>query len=598
MISGTILHRLRDWALTSPEAPAQSYKSEKGIWKTLSAQEYYERTQSLAYYLESEGFGEKDIGAIFSYNCKEWPQTELAMGLIRMKCVGLYPNSVTKEVHYILNHTQASLIAVQNEEYFKKLVLEGYQIPACVRKIIVFEGKADFSPLAISFEEVLKRGRSLMSAKNINTYLERLDVHEPAFLIYTSGTTGNPKGAMLSHDNLVFASDLVIKRWQLPFQSGSLFSFLPMCHIAEQLHSVGVGISQRYLTYYCTKFDNVSTELLEAEPTLLLCVPRVWEKMMEKVQLTISHAPLMRKALATWAIWQGGDKMKSKFEDRSRGRIAQVADFLAAQLVLSKVRKKMGLGRATILASGAAPLPAHVSRWFRSIGLEILECYGMTETTAVISITLPGKDCAGTVGKPLDGCEFKFAPDGEIWTKGRHIFLGYYKDPENTAATLEDGWLKTGDLGEWTKEGYVKIRGRKREIMKTSGGKMIAPVPIEEQLKVAEFISQVCLVGDNRKYLSALITLAEGTLKQLNDKKAKIEKGLIIDQEILTKVKAEIARVNQSLSSYEQVKKFAVLDREFSIVEGEMTPTMKMKRSTIESRFKTVIDGFYAAEDV
>lgn len=602
MLSQTVLHRLRDWAKTSPDSKAQAFKTGQGHWSYVTAFEYLENVVSFSEYLRSEGYSKDEVGAIFSYNCKEWPQAELGLSLYGMKFVGLYPNAIGKECHYILNHTKSSILLVQNEEYFRRLTADGLGIPQTIKRVVVFEGPAQFSPIAVSFKDALEKGRKRLAEKGLSrevlfettdTYLSKIDPLAPAFLIYTSGTTGNPKGAMLTHDNLAFTSDLVIKRWELPFQTGSLFSFLPMCHIAEQLHSVGVGISQRYLVYYCTKFDNVAVELAEAEPTLLLCVPRVWEKMMEKVQLTISKSPTLRKALANAALWSGGEKAKIRLGQTKPNALVNTAHGVFEKIVLSKVRKKMGLGKATLLASGAAPLPAHVSRWFRSLGLEILECYGMTESTGVISITLPGKDCAGTTGRPLEDCEFQLASDGEIMSKGRNIFMGYYQDPENTKATLENGWLKTGDLGEWTPDGYLRIVGRKREILKTSGGKMIAPVPIEEKLKEADFISQVCLVGDNRKFLSALITLSEGYLKELLDSKVPVENGFLQDGKVLDRVKAEITRVNGGLSNYEQVKKFAVLDREFSILEGEMTPTMKMKRNVIEKRFQNAIESFY-----
>jgi long-chain acyl-CoA synthetase len=210
-----------------------------------------------------------------------------------------------------------------------------------------------------------------------------------------------------------------------------------------------------------------------------------------------------------------------------------------------------------------------------------------------VSITLPNRECAGTVGQPLEGCEFRLSEDGEILSKGRHVFLGYFKNPEGTAETLKEGWFYTGDLGKWNDEGLLQIVGRKREIMKTSGGKMVAPVPIEEKLKVSNFISQVCMVGDNKKYFSALVTLSEAVIADLKTKPNAFEGGILKDPEMFAQVKAEFDRVNSTLASYEQIKKFAVIDREFSIADQEMTPTMKMKRSIIEKNFASLINSFY-----
>lgn len=592
-MSSTVLHRLSDWARATPHAPAQRYKV-GAQWKTLTAREYLDRVFHLALYLESCGVKPGEIVSILAYNSKEWVHTELATMLIRGWSAGLYPNSTTKDIHYVLNHTQACVLAVQNKEYFSKVVADGKTLPSTIRFILVFDGDTSISPKAISYDQAIEEGKKLAQGRKLEDYLAKIDPFGPAFMIYTSGTTGNPKGAILSHDNLTFTSDQIAKRWKLPYGNGSLFSFLPLCHIAEKLHSIGVGITQRYLTSYCTKFENVATELGEVEPSLLLCVPRVWEKMMEGVISKIEKGSGLKKNLAVWALGVGKRVAEAKFGRRSPSPIDALALPVADKLVLSKVRKALGLGKAELLASGASPLPAHVSKWFRSLGLEIFECYGLTESTGMVSITLPGVDCAGTVGKPLEATEFKLAEDGEICSKGRHIFLGYHKDEANTKATLVDGWLHTGDLGEWNSAGLLRIVGRKKEIMKTSGGKMIAPVPIEEKLKEAPLISQAALVGDNRKYLSALVTLSESVLADLKAKPGAMKDGVVVDPDTLKRVQGEFDRVNQTLASFEQVKKFTVIDREFSINDGEMTPTMKMKRNVIEQRFRPLIDQMYS----
>lgn len=592
-MSATVLHRLSDWSKATPHVPAQRYKV-NGQWKTLTAREYMERVFHLALYLESCGIKPGEIGAILSYNCMEWVHMELALMLIRATSAGLYPNSTSKDIHYVLGHTAATMLTVQNKDYFKKITADGKELPAAIRLVIVFDGDTSISPKAVSYAKALEEGKKLSAGRTVDEFLAKIDPFALAFLVYTSGTTGNPKGAMLSHDNLTFTSDQIVNRWKLPFAGASLFSFLPLCHIAEKLHSIGVGISQRYMVNYCTKFENVATELCETEPSLLLCVPRVWEKMMEGVVSKLEKGTGVKKKLAVWALALGKRVNAAKVERKSVSPLDALQYPIADKLVLGKIRKALGLGKAFLLASGAAPLPAHVSRWFRGIGLEIVECYGLTESTGMVSITVLGTDCAGTVGKPLEGCEFKLGDDGEILSKGRHIFLGYLHDEVNTKATIVDGWLHTGDLGEWTPAGLLRIVGRKKEIMKTSGGKMIAPVPIEEKLKEANFISQVSLVGDNRKYLSALITLSESALNDLKGKAGATKDGVVLDPETLKKVQEQFDRVNKTLASFEQVKKFKVIDREFSIDAGEMTPTMKMKRNVIEQRFRPLIDEMYS----
>ncbi|MGK3966409.1 long-chain fatty acid--CoA ligase [Sorangium sp. So ce118] len=596
----TVLHRLDQWANESPDAPAQRYRSQ-GQWKTLTAREYRDRVYHLALFIESRGFDASQIGAILSYNCPQWVHVDLAALLVGGKSAGLYPNSTAKDIQYILSHTEATLLSVQNKEYYQKISAGGGEsdVPEGVRWVLVFEGDASFSPKAISYEQALAEGRALAQqpgAKKYADYLAKIDPNAGAFLIYTSGTTGNPKGAMLSHHNLAYTSDIASKYWGLPLARGSMFSFLPLCHIAEKLQSVGVGITKRSTVNFCSKFENVATELPDVQPTLLLCVPRLWEKMMEGVMAKVRGGKGAKKKLAEWAFSVGARVAEAKFAQRAPSPLDLVQLKLADKLVLSKVRTALGLSKAEVIASGAAALAPHITRWFRALGLDILEAFGQTESTGIISMTEPGVESAGTVGKPVPGVEFKLADDGELLTRGPHVFMGYFKDEAATQAALEGGWLHTGDLGEWNERGQLKIRGRKKEILKTSGGKMIAPLPIEERLKAAEIISQVCMVGDGRKYISALITLTEGKLAELKDRGALNGDAAITSPEVVNQVKVHIDSLNAGLASFEQIKKFTVLGREFSVQDGEMTPTLKMKRNVIEQRFRGVIDQMYAGE--
>ncbi len=600
----TVLHRLNRWAQESPESVAQRTRTASGDWKPITAREFRDRVYHLALFLRSRGVDASSASCILAYNSPEWVHLDLAALLLRAKSAGLYPNSTAKDIHYILTHTEASVLGVQNKEYFAKIGAGGTPLSDRVKLVIVFDGDTSVSPSAVAYSKAIEEGRKLAvereafagsggGAPSFEKFLAEIDPKEGAFLIYTSGTTGNPKGALLSHENLAYTSDVAVKVWGMPFARGSMFSFLPLCHIAEKLQNVGVGISMRYASSFCTKFENVAKELPEVQPTLLLCVPRLWEKMMEGVMTKVRGGKGLKKHLAVWALDVGAKVADAKYSGRAANPLHLLQLKLADKLVLSKVRQAMGLGRAELLASGAAALPPHVSKWFRSLGLEILEDFGQTESTGVICMTQPGVESAGTVGKAVPGLEFTLAADGEILTRGRHVFVGYFKEPEATAQTLVDGWLHTGDLGELDSRGLVRIRGRKKEIMKTSGGKMIAPLPIEERLKAAEIISQVCMVGDGRKYVSALITLTESGIATLQSRRNGVDGDVVVDQTILTEVRRSVDEVNRSLASYEQIKQFTVISREFSIADGEMTPTLKMKRNVIETRFRPVIDRMY-----
>jgi long-chain acyl-CoA synthetase len=598
----TMLHRLAEWANSEPKAIAQAYKK-NGEWKPITAREYCDRVYWLALFLESKGMTSQDAGTILSYNRPEWVHMDLAMLLVGAKSAGIYPNSTAKDIHYILNHTETKFLSVENKEYFNKITGEDGKtpVPASVKFVLVFDGDTSIAPNAIAYEDAVAQGRKIaetQGARKLDDYLKRLDPHAGVMMIYTSGTTGNPKGALLSHDNLLYTTEKGIKHWKLKAGGGNLFSFLPLCHIAEKLQNIGGGIGLRYTVTFCSKFENVSLELPEVQPTLLLCVPRLWEKMMEGVLKKVSQGKGAKKYLAIWAL----DIGKTVFEKRLHGEkvspfeVAQLK--IAEKLVLGKIRQALGIEKATALVSGAAVLPVHVCRWFRSLGLDIMECFGQTESTGVICMTENGGiDSAGTVGQVVEGMEMKLMPDGEILTRGRHVFVGYFKDPEATARTLSEGWLVTGDLAEINSRGLVQIKGRKKEILKTSGGKMVAPLPIEEKLKASPIISQVCMVGDGRKFLAALLTLSETKLEELTQAHGELKGVVITLPSVVSEVKKCVDELNADLAGYEQIKKFAILTKEFSIVDGEMTPTLKMKRNVIESRYQKIIEQFYASAD-
>lgn len=599
----TVLHRLNAWASAAPHDVAQRFKRD-GQWVSISAREFRDRVYYLTVFLESRGLAPAGSSVILSYNCPEWVHFDLAALLVGARSAGIYPNSTPRDIQFILSHTEASVLAVQNRDYFNRITGgSGDGLPRHVQLVVVFDGDTSIASNAIAYADAVAEGKRLVEsgrAPRMQEYLDRIDPHAAAIIIYTSGTTGSAKGALLSHDNLVFASDVVSDYWHLPFGRGTVFSFLPLCHVAEKLQNVGIGISRRYAVNFCSRFENVSKELTEVQPTLLLCVPRVWEKMMEGVLSEIRRSTGLKKRLSSWALDVGARVAEARFSGRRAAVLDLVQFAVARTLVISKMKRALGLGRAELAASGAAALPPHVARWFRSLDIEILEDFGQTETTGILCMTEPGVDSAGSVGKPIPGLEFAIAADGEILTRGRHVFVGYFKDAAATAAVrTNDGWLHTGDLGEWDARGLVRIRGRKKEVLKTSGGKMVAPVPIEDRLREYPLIGQACMVGDGRKFLAALITLSESMLAELRTREPFALQGRVVRHpSTLAEIKKVVDEVNQSLAQYERIKRFVVISREFSVSEGEMTPTLKMKRSVIEVRFRDVIDAMYSGSEV
>jgi long-chain acyl-CoA synthetase len=329
----TILHRLSQWAKEAPEDPAQVYQ-ESGEWKTITARELCNRVYYLALFLESRGFSPADAGAIFSYNCPEWVQLDLANVLRGARSAGLYPNSAPRDIRFILEHTEAAILGVQNEEYFKKLG----PLPESIRLVIVFDGDAKLHPRAVTFAAAIEEGGRIARApekKKLSEFLGALDPHAGLFMIYTSGTTGTPKGALLSLDNLTFTAQIASDYWELPLGQGSLFSFLPLCHIAEKIQNIGVGITRRFSVSFATRMDRVSIELPQVEPVLLLSVPRLWEKMMEGVLGKIEQAPGPRKKLALWALAVGARVAATRYAGKSLSARDRLEFKAAEKLVLA-----------------------------------------------------------------------------------------------------------------------------------------------------------------------------------------------------------------------------------------------------------------------
>ncbi len=596
----TLLHELFHWGQQFPDAPAQRFK-ESGSWKTITAREYADRVYYMASYLESQGFQASDVSVIFAYNSPEWVHVDLGMVLLGGKSSGLYPNSSLADIQYILNHTQAKVLAVQNRDYYLKITgpNEENPLPNHIEKVIVFDGDTSMSSKAVAYEEAIALGKKSAADKNPKRFLDRLDKDAGSFLVYTSGTTGSPKGVMVSLDNLGFVSQGAINVWDLPVGEGDLFSFLPLCHVAEKEHGIGVGILGHFCVSFCSTFENLATEIVEIQPKLLLSVPRLWEKMMEGVKKKLDQAPATKKKLAHWAMGVARHYMNEKIKSGGSVGLSDVIQYrLADRLVLRKVRHALGLAKAELTASGAAALSPHVVEWFRGLGLRILNTMGQSECAGAYTYEDLKNEGIGTCGVPLPGAEIKIAQDGEILTRGRHVFKGYYKNEEATNEVLREGWLHTGDLGEFNEKGHLVIRGRKKEVMKTSGGKLVAPLPIEEKIKQCDFISQVCMVGDGKKYFSALITLTEETIEQLKDRPEAVENDLVVvDSKIIEPIQRQIEKVNAQLANYEKVKNFTVLAKEFSIDAGEMTPTMKMKRNVVEEHYSEIIDKMYASSE-
>ncbi len=585
--ASTLLHRFYLWMKDSPDSPMYHAMTDSGDARVVTVSACFARTHRIASALQASGLQPGDNVAIYASNSPERIEWELGIILARGVVVSITPNSVDSEVLGILQEVAPKHVVIESFAFEERLQKHSASSEAWFKNVQHWIRLHDVEhPDAKSVWDELwiEQERADHPWKNPEEMLAAVQAQDTAWIIYTSGTTGKPKGAMLSLDNITFATDRVSQAWNLPFGHGTLFSFLPLSHVAEKLHTLGVGISNRYEVHICSSFDHFSQELKLVRPTLFLAVPRVWERMREEVMHKLDEIPRVQRTVLERA-WNLSLSHK----------ILQPV----SALVLDQIKRALGLDRVIIAASGAAKLSESVALWYAKIGLPIHEVYGMTESSGIITLSVINHPDARTVGIPAHGVDVDVALDGEIKAKGRNVFQGYYKNPEETAATLVDGWLRTGDLGEWTDspvahDRHLKIVGREREILKLSTGRMVSPVPIEFVLKEMPEISQVCLIGDNMPSVTALFTLKEPLLLELRFVPGAIEGIEVVAPSVRQVISNQLKEINRSLSPWERVKNFVILSRDFTIEEQELTPTLKLRRARIAKNFEYQISTLYS----
>jgi long-chain acyl-CoA synthetase len=600
-IDDSLLLRLFEWAATNPTAPAQAFKVD-GQWQTISVQDMADRVLHLANFFSLNGIGPGKIGLIYSNNKPTWVQVDFALMLAGAASAGIYPNSSARQINYILQHSEAEVLIIDNLDSLEKLFKNNYlcrsacpaslyneNLPAHIHNktlselspylkliVVLDSGEKELPTGLLSFAEALTFGRACGKFDS-SQFLENINKNHPAVLIYTSGTTGVPKAVVLSHENLAFASSCYAKSWDAP-PCGKLFSFLPLAHIAERITNLGIGITNRYAVYFCSNAMVIASELKEVQPTIALSVPRLWDKLKEGVERRIIKMPKFQQRLAHWAMQKAKQFYSLKIKKHPISWVLFLQYWLADLLVLRKIRNQLGLLEAKRIVSGAAALSSTTLEWYRGIGILIIEAYALSETSGVLSCGKPTEDTAQTVGVPYAGIELALAADGEIMTRGAHVFCGYFKDPLESSAMVKDGWLYTGDIGEFDSKGYLKILGRKREIIKNAEGKMISPLFIEAQLEQHFLVDQAIVVGNEKPYLVALITLVN---------------SYSLSEEVLIIIQEHIDFINRDCASHERIKKFRILERSLSIEQDEITPTYKIKRSFIEKKFQSEISSMY-----
>ncbi len=576
-------------ALRHAERPALR-RLRAGGWETTSWREYRAAVQSAARGLVALGVEPGAGVVILGANRPEWFVADLAAIAAGALPAGIYTTLTAEQAHYIADHAEAAVAVVENRELLERSGL-ARERPPRLRAVVLMEGEGD-GGFVLGWRELLERGAAVDGGE-LERRIARQRPQDVCTLIYTSGTTGPPKAVMLSHRNLTWTAGRLATEVALGPED-RVVSYLPLSHIAEQIVSLHAPMQTGGSAWFCPLIESLGETLRAARPTFFLGVPRVWEKMQAAMQAAGAANPGWKRKLAAWARGVGLRAARAREEGRALPWNFALADLL----VFSKVRQKLGFDRIRMSTVSAAPIARETLEFFFSLGLPVYEVYGMSECTGPATLSLPGRFRIGWAGGAMAGTEIAVAPDGEVLMRGPHVFLGYFKQPEATAETLDaQGWLHSGDVGEIDERGFLRITDRMKELIITAGGKNIAPQHLEGRLKQIAAVSQAVTIGDRRPYVVALLALDPQRLAaeaRRAGSPAKTVAEAATCAAFHAHLEREVEIVNQGLARYESIKRFAILPRELSVDAGELTPTMKLKRRVIAERYREEIEGLYA----
>lgn len=572
-------------------------QKEGGEWKPTTFGDFGRQSKEVGNGLLSLGIQRQQCVSLLSANRAEWHISDAGIMLTGAVSVPIYVTNSPTQVAYVIGHSESSIAIVENLDQLEKVLKVRDELPK-LEKIVVITGEgAEESDFVISFEELKRLGREFEKASpaTLDEACRSVGPDDLCTLVYTSGTTGDPKGAMLTHGGFAWTLESLGK--VLPFHEGAerVVSYLPLSHIFERLTSDWGGIYHGVEVWFAESIDKLLPNLQECRPTFFIGVPRVYEKFYMGLQAKIAQHE--RKETIEKAVELGKKKVALEQEERSLPLGEKLKYSALNKVVLSKLREGLGMDQVRFAISGAAPISPEIITFVQAIGIDMVEGYGQTEDNAPTSVNPPGKSRIGTVGPPIPGLELKFDTDGEILVKGPNVFRGYYKNDEATAeAFTDDGFLRTGDVGELDSKGYLKITDRKKDLIKTAGGKYIAPQVIEGKLKFEPLIGQAVVIGDRRPFPTALLTL-DPEVAPAWAKSHGIEfedvTQLAEDPQVVEAVKAIVDKVNEGLSHAEQVKRWAILPRDFTQDAEEITPTLKVRRKIINEKYADVIEKLY-----
>lgn len=589
----TIIDRFQRHRQVRPAAPGY-FEKIGSAWVPTSWEEYIAQVRAAAKSMISLGVEPGDVVCMLGFNRPEWVIGQLAAMMIGGVGAGIYTTNSPSEVKYILNHSEAPLVILENENQWNK-IKEIREELTYLRRAILMRGTQIDDPLALTWEAFIARGAAI-SEEELDARIAAIEMEQLASLIYTSGTTGPPKAVMLSHHNLASTAQTGRELFNLT-HNDVLLSYLPLSHIAEQMFTIHTAATVGYGVYFAESLTQLPDNLREVQPTIFFGVPGVWERFRNRVAERLNEAHGARRRIADWAQSVGREVTELRNHGKVPGGALAAKYRLAERLVFSKVKPLLGFSRTRVAVSGAAAINKDILEFFSGLDVTIYEVYGQSEGCGPTTFNRPGATRFGATGQAWPGSEVKLAPDGEIVMRGPNVFMGYFKDPDATGDTLIDGWLHSGDLGRFDEEGFLTIVGRKKDIIITSGGKNIAPRNIEAALKNVSLVGDAVLVGEGRKYLCALLTLDPEAALKFAEANGLEGENLHTHPKVIEAIQAEIDEtVNTQFARVEQVRKFTLLPRPFSVEGGEMTPTLKLKRKVICDLHLDEIEAMYAGE--
>jgi long-chain acyl-CoA synthetase len=587
----TLYDQFRQVITEHPEKVAFRLRRD-GRWVDLSWTDHAARVKQLSASLLALGIGKGDRVAILSSTRLEWVQCDTAIVNIGAVTVGIYPSSLAADCAFILHHSGAKVAFVENADQLGKLLDMRADLPE-LRQIVVFDGPGDPQAGWLGWAELLERGAGIAD-EALEGIGRSLTADDLASLVYTSGTTGTPKGAMISHGNLVFVSRAAAHVLHIPPHFSTLL-FLPLAHVFARLM---VYLCQRaaLTVAFAEELGKVAANLQEVRPHFIAAVPRIYEKIHEKILASVEEAGGLKRWLFDRALAVGTRVAEKRRLDQPVPPGLALRHALAEHLVLRKVRAVFG-GRLVWAVSGSAPLSPEINQFFHACGVVVIEGLGMTENTSLSNVNRLERNKLGTVGPVVPGVEMRRAEDGEILFRGPNVMRGYFNDAAATAEAIDaDGWLRSGDIGQIDADGYLTITDRKKDLIITAGGKNVAPQRVENALRASRFISQVVVCGDRRKFISALVALDTTNVRQWAREQGLGDLGdeeLVRHTRVRELIETAIAEGNARLATFESVKKFRILPNDLSIAGGELTPTLKVKRKAVYAKHRDLIDEMY-----